>query len=368
MKRTATLLAIAGLALSTEVNPETFQDNEEFAPILAKAGLWAITHPQQIAKGVEVGIKAVPAVIGGTKKVIDWIQHHDDQNDDEFMTVGENIHDDEEFAPILVKAGIWAATHPQEVAKGVQAGIKAAPAVVAGVKKGVNWVKDHIHHHDELVEDEELFAPVLARAGIWAATHPQTIARGIESGIRAAPAVVAGAKSGANWVKNHIPHRHDDETFEDEELFAPIVARAGIWAATHPQQIAKGIEVGARAAPAVIGGVKKGYDWVKNHVHDDEVVGDDELFAPIVARAGIWAATHPQQIAKGVEVGIKAVPAVIGGTKKVIDWVQHHDDDEMFVKENVKPKRFRGEVVKSDLEQLGDLLMEAKQFRHNEHH
>jgi len=366
MKKTATLLAIAGLALSAEVNPETFQDNEEFWPILARAGLWAATHPQQIAKGVEVGVKAIPAVVGGTKKVVDWIQHHDD----EYVVVGENAQDNEEFAPILARAGLWAATHPQQIAKGVEVGVKAIPAVVGGTKKVIDWIQ---HHDDESLEDDELFAPIVARAGMWAATHPQQIAKGIEVGARAAPAVIGGVKKGADWVKNHIPHRHDDESLEDDELFAPIVARAGMWAATHPQQIAKGIEVGARAAPAVIGGVKQGYNWVKNHVHhddenDDEFVAvgeniqDNEEFWPILARAGLWAATHPQQIAKGVEVGIKAVPAVVGGTKKVIDWVQHHDDDEMFAKEHVKPKRFRGEVVKSDLEQLGDLLMEGKRL------
>jgi hypothetical protein len=423
MKRTATLLAITGLALS--INPENYQDNEEFAPILARAGIWAATHPQQVAKGVEVGIKAAPAVIGGAKKGIDWVNHHilhDDENDDELFApivaragiwaathpqqiakgievgvkaaptviagakkgydwVKNHVHDDEDnelFAPIVARAGIWAATHPQQIAKGVEVGIKAAPAVIGGAKKGIDWVNHHILHDDEVVGDDELFAPIVARAGIWAATHPQQIAKGIEVGIKAAPAVIGGIKKGSSWVNNHI--FHDDEDMEDDELFAPIVARAGIWAATHPQQIAKGVEVGIKAAPAVIGGAKKGIDWVNHHIlHDDEVVGDDELFAPIVARAGIWAATHPQQIAKGIEVGVKAAPTVIAGAKKGYDWVKNHvhddEDNELFAQEHVKPKnngqklrRDHHQVEKPDLEQLGDLIKEGKKFRGGRNH
>jgi hypothetical protein len=329
MKRTATLLAIAGLALS--INPENYQDNEEFAPIIARAGIWAATHPQQIAKGIEVGIKAAPAVIGGAKKGIDWVNnhiiHHDD-NDNEFMALSEEYQDDEEFIALLAKAGLWAATHPQQIAKGVEVGIKAAPAVIGGAKKGIDWVNNHIIHHDD--EDNELFAPIVARAGIWAATHPQTIARGIESGIRAAPAVIGGAKTGINWVKNHV-HRDDEndnefmalsEEYQDDEEFIALLAKAGLWAATHPQQIAKGVEVGIKAAPAVIGGAKKGIDWVNNHIihHDDE-------------------------------------------------------DNELFAQEHVKPKnngqklrRSQIQAEPSDLEQLGYLIKEGKKVRGGRNH
>jgi len=378
------------------IQEQDFQDDEEFAALLVRAGLWAATHPQQIAKGVEIGVKAAPAVIGGVKKGIDWLKHHDDENDDEFFahaptvsaeTIEEqDFQDDEEFAAILARAGLWAATHPQQVAKGVEIGIKAAPVVIGGVKKGINWLKHHDDENDdefmalEGEEDNELFAPIVARAGMWAATHPQQVARGIEAGVRAGPAIVGGAKKAYNWVRHH-DDENDNELFaEDDELFAPIVARAGIWAATHPQQIAKGIEAGARAGPAIVGGVKKGIDWIKHH-DDDEFFAapaptvnaetiqeqdfqDSEEFAALLVRAGLWAATHPQQIAKGVEVGIKAAPAVIGGVKKGIDWIKHHDDDEFFAE---KPKKahgkFRGgqhHVEKPSLEQLGDLIVEGK--------
>jgi len=366
------------------IEEQDFQDDEEFAAILARAGLWAATHPQQVAKGVEIGIKAAPVVIGGVKKGINWLKHHDDENDDEFMAL-EGEEDNELFAPIVARAGMWAATHPQQVARGIEAGVRAGPAIVGGAKKAYNWVRHHDDENDNelFAEDDELFAPIVARAGMWAATHPQQVARGIEAGARAGPAIIGGAKKAYNWVRHH-DDENDNELFaEDDELFAPIVARAGIWAATHPQQVARGIEAGARAAPAIVGGVKKGIDWIKHHDDDEFFTApaptmnaetiqerdfqDDEEFAALLVRAGLWAATHPQQIAKGVEIGVKAAPAVIGGVKKGIDWIKHHDDDEFFAAEKPKKtghgQKFRGgqhHVEKPSLEQLGDLIVEGR--------
>jgi rRNA processing protein Gar1 len=334
MKKTATLLALTGLALSSNVEGN-FQDDELFAQIAARAGVWALTHPQQITKGVEVGLRSAPAVIGGVKKGYDWIRHRDDA-DDEFFAQDQDDElfaeeDNELFAQIAARAGVWALTHPQQITKGVEVGLRSAPAVIGGVKKGYDWIR----HHD----DDELFA------------------------------------------------EGDDEFFvegdQDNELFAQIAARAGVWALTHPQQITKGVEVGLRSAPAVIGGVKKGYDWIRHRDdaddeffaqdQDDEFYAeeDNELFAQIAARAGVWALTHPQQITKGVEVGLRSAPAVIGGVKKGYDWIRHHDDndDELFVekKSEVKPKKngqklrrnHHVEAEKSDLAQLGDLIKES---------
>ena len=270
MKKTATLLAITGLALSSNVDGN-FQDDELFAQIAARAGVWALTHPQQITKGVEVGLRSAPAVIGGAKKAYDWVRRHDD---DEFFAQDDELFaedDDEFFAPVVARAGVWALTHPQQITKGVEVGIKAAPAVIGGAKKAIDWIK----HHD----DDELFAE--------------------------------------GDDEFFVEGDQDDEFYaeEDDELFAQIAARAGVWALTHPQQITKGVEVGLRSAPAVIGGAKKAYDWVRRH--------DDEFFA--------------------------------------------QEDDELFVekKSEMKPKKngqkLRGghHVEKQNLEQLGDLIKEG---------
>jgi len=44
MKKIVTLLALAGLALSSNI--ESNQDEELFAALLARAGIWALSHPQ----------------------------------------------------------------------------------------------------------------------------------------------------------------------------------------------------------------------------------------------------------------------------------------------------------------------------------
>jgi len=218
MKKTVTLLALAGLALSSNAESNS-QDEELFAAILAKAGVWALSHPQQITKGVEIGLKAAPTVIGGAKKAIDWIQHHDD-GDDEFFLQDDEFYaqeDEELFAAVLAKAGVWALSHPQQITKGVEIGLKAAPTVIGGAQKAIDWLQHHDDDDDEFYaqEDEELFAAILAKAGVWALSHPQQITKGVEIGLKAAPTVIGGAQKAIDWIQHHDD---DDELFVEKKV------------------------------------------------------------------------------------------------------------------------------------------------------
>jgi len=100
MKKTATLLAVAGIAMGTSM--EDIQDNNLILDRIKNgyydATNWALRNPVLVNKGIEYGVKYGPTVYHGTKSLLGFdevadneMYASDDVETDDFLALLEEL-------------------------------------------------------------------------------------------------------------------------------------------------------------------------------------------------------------------------------------------------------------------------------------